>query len=175
MPCALSDFARSSEPVIDPIAPPSWTYRCVRRYPNSPSVSRPVGGGDLGTGAAASGSLREILGAMRRVIVSALLGAVVLGSSLSPTSAPVQAAETYTRESLDHYFRLEWSKTGRKVDGYVYNASNRHAASMRLLVEGVDGSGNVVNKTMTWVLDVPPNNRAFFEVSAPDAASYRVS
>ena len=112
---------------------------------------------------------------MHRVIVSALLGAVVLGSSLSPTSAPVRAAETYTCESLDHYFRLEWSKTGRKVDGYVYNASNRHAASMRLLVEGVDGSGNVVNKTMTWVLDVPPNNRAFFEVSAPDAASYRVS
>jgi len=46
---------------------------------------------------------------------------------------------------------------------------------MRLLVEGVDGSGNVVNKTKTWVVDVPPNNRAFFDVSVPDAPSYRVS
>ncbi len=112
---------------------------------------------------------------MRRVTARALLGAVVLVSCLSPTSAPVQAAETYTQESLDHHFRLEWSKTVRNVNGYVYNSSNRHAAYMRLLVEGVDGSGNVVNKTMTWVRDVPPNNRAFFVVSVPDAPSYRVS
>jgi hypothetical protein len=112
---------------------------------------------------------------MRRVTASALLGAVVLVSCLSPTSAPVQAAETYTQESRDHHFRLEWSKTVRNVNGYVYNSSNRHAAYMRLLVEGVDGSGNVVNKTMTWVRDVPPNNRAFFVVSVPDAPSYRVS
>jgi hypothetical protein len=28
---------------------------------------------------------------------------------------------------------------------------------------------------MTWVVDVPPNNRAFFDVSVPDAPSYRVS
>ena len=112
---------------------------------------------------------------MRRVIASALLGTVSLVSFLSPTSAPVQAAETSTRESLDQTFRLEWTKTARNVNGYVYNSSSRHAAYMRLLVEGVDGSGNVVNKTMTWVVDVPPNNRAFFDVSVPDAPSYRVS
>jgi len=117
---------------------------------------------------------------MRRVIASALLGTVSLVSFLSPTSAPVQAAETYTRESLtreslDQTFRLEWSKTARNVNGYVYNSSSRHAAYMRLLVEGVDGSGNVVNKTTTWVVNVPPNNRAFFDVSVPDAPSYRVS
>ena len=112
---------------------------------------------------------------MRRVTASALFGAVVLVSCLSSTSASVQAAETYTQESPDYHFRLEWSKTVRNVNGYVYNSSNRHAAYMRLLVEGVDGSGNVVNKTMTWVRDVPPNNRAFFVVSVPDAPSYRVS
>jgi len=112
---------------------------------------------------------------MRRVIASALLGTVSLVSLLSPTSAPVQAAETDTRESLDQHFRVEWSKTARNVNGYVYNSSNRHAAYMRLLVEGVDGSGNVVNKTTTWVVDVPPNNRAFFAVAVPDAPSYRVS
>src|SRR5439155_19104179 len=43
-----------------------------------------------------------------------------------------------------------------------------------LLVEGVDGSGNVVNKTTTLVFDVPPNNRAFFHVSVPDAPSQPV-
>src|SRR3989475_11715061 len=176
MPCALSDFARSSEPVIDPIAPPlhgpagaSEDTRILR-----PCLAR-SSGVTSGPERPPSGSLREILGAMRRVIVSALLGAVVLGSSLSPTSAPVRAAETYTREALDHYFPLGGSKTGRKVDGYVYNASNRRAAAMRLLVEGVDASGHVANQTMTWIRDVPPNNRAFFEVAVPGAPSYRVS
>src|SRR6266540_2301080 len=112
---------------------------------------------------------------MRRVTASALLGPVVLVSCLSPTSASVQAAETYTQESLDHHFRLEWSKTVRNVNGYVYNSSNRHAAYMQLLVEGLDAAGTVVAKTMTWVRDVPPNNRAFFEVAVPNAPSYRVS
>ena len=28
---------------------------------------------------------------------------------------------------------------------------------------------------MTWVRDVPPNNRAFFDVALPNAPSYRVS
>ena len=57
----------------------------------------------------------------------------------------------------------------------MYNSSDRRAARMQLLVEGVDAAGNVVNTTKTWVRDVPPNNRAFFETSVPDAPSYRIS
>jgi hypothetical protein len=108
---------------------------------------------------------------MRRVIAGSLLGTVVMLSALTPPRAPVHAAET----SQDGPFRLEWSKDGRKVNGYVYNVTSRYAAYMQLLVEGVDPSGNVVNNTKTWVRDVPPNNRAFFESSVPDAPSYRVS
>ena len=87
----------------------------------------------------------------------------------------VPVSEVYSKETLDRYFRLEWSKNGRKVNGYVYNSSNRRAARMQLLVEGVNAAGNVVNTTKTWVRDVPPNNRAFFETSVPDAPSYRIS
>ena len=121
---------------------------------------------------------------MRRVIASVRIAtaraAVLLSGALACASvvlpgAPVRAAETYTRETLDRYFRLEWSKSGRNVNGYVYNSSNRRAAHMQLLVEGLDAAGTVVTKTMTWVRDVPPNNRAFFEVAAPNAPSYRVS
>lgn len=90
--------------------------------------------------------------------------------SLAPPTGSAPADTT-----LDPPFRLEWSKDGRKVNGYVYNPTSRYAASMQLLVEGVDGSGAVVNKTTTWVRDVPPNNRAFFTTSVPDAASYRIS
>jgi hypothetical protein len=108
---------------------------------------------------------------MRRIIACSLLGTVMMLSALTPVSASLQVAEA----SQDGPFRLEWSKDGRKVNGYVYNPTSRYAASMQLLVEGVDPSGNVVNTTKTWVRDVPPNNRGFFDVSVPDAPSYRVS
>src|SRR6266545_6887486 len=115
---------------------------------------------------------------MRCIITSVRIAAAVLTLACAAVvlpGAPVRAAETYTRETLDRYFRLEWSKSGRNVNGYVYNSSNRRAAHMQLLVEGLDAAGTVVAKTMTWVRDVPPNNRAFFEVAVPNAPSYRVS
>jgi hypothetical protein len=108
----------------------------------------------------------------------ALLGlttAHALLASTGPIDGLARAAELYAPETLDRYFQIEWSRAGRNVNGYVYNAGNRRAAHMVLLVEGLDGSGKAVNKTTTWVRDVPPNNRAFFEVAVPTAAAYRVS
>ena len=85
------------------------------------------------------------------------------------------AGQNYAPGSLDGSFRFEWKKTGRTISGYVYNTSNRWAARMQLAVEGVDRSGKVVAKTTTWVLGgVPPNGRASFEASVPEAASYQV-
>ena len=114
---------------------------------------------------------------MFRVIGTARVGteaaAVLLSALLA--GALGQAAEIYTRQTLDRDFKVEWSKAGRNLNGYVYNSSNRRAARMQLLVEGLDASGQVVAKTTTWVRDVPPNNRAFFEVAVPNAPSYRVS
>jgi hypothetical protein len=109
---------------------------------------------------------------------TALLGlttALALLASTGPIDGLARAAELYAPETLDRYFQIEWSRAGRNVNGYVYNAGNRRAAHMVLLVEGLDGSGKAVNKTTTWVRDVPPNNRAFFEVAVPTAAAYRVS
>jgi hypothetical protein len=104
------------------------------------------------------------------------LGSVLLLlGSVGPTAGPARAAELYAPQTLDRYFTLEWSRTGKNVNGYVYNTGNRRAAHMILLVEGLDGSGRTVAKTTTWVRDVPPNNRAFFEVPVPTAAAYRVS
>ena len=109
---------------------------------------------------------------------AALLGlgtAIVVLAGAGPINGLARAAELYAPETLDRYFKLEWSRAGRNVNGYVYNAGNRRAAHMILLVEGLAGSGNTVNKTTTWVRDVPPNNRTFFEVAVPTAAAYRVS
>jgi hypothetical protein len=98
---------------------------------------------------------------------------VLLGAA-APTGAPARGAELYAPETLDQYFKLEWSRAGKNLNGYVYNTSNRRAAQMILLVEGLDGAGKLVTKTTTWVRDVPPNNRAYFQVAVPTAAAYRV-
>jgi hypothetical protein len=115
---------------------------------------------------------------MGDLMKAAFLGlgtAITLLAGAAPMTGPARAAELYAPETLDRYFKLEWSRAGGNVNGYVYNAGNRRAAHMILLVEGLDGSGKTVNKTTTWVRDVPPNNRAFFEVAVPTAAAYRVS
>ncbi len=64
------------------------------------------------------------------------------------------------------------------VSGYVYNQrAGSYAVSVRLLVEALDGSGQVVGSTIGYVLgEVPPSNRSYFEIKAPaKAASYRVT
>jgi hypothetical protein len=42
---------------------------------------------------------------------------------IAPTAA--RSAPLYAPETLDRYFRLEWSKNGRTVDGYVAHAAPR--------------------------------------------------
>ncbi len=103
-----------------------------------------------------------------------LLAGILMGAAVT-WAPPVPAGEVVSKETLDAYFRLEWSKAGRKVNGYVYNSSNRRAQHMQLLVEGLDAAGAVVSRTSTEVRDVPPNNRAFFETPVAEAPSYRVS
>jgi len=111
---------------------------------------------------------------MRFPVAGWLYGTVATLSALAPAIAPSPAAAEI-QESSDRAFRLEWAKEGRKVDGYVYNQTSRHAARMSLLVEGIDSSGKVLAATRTWVADVPPNNRSYFQVTVPDAPSYRIT
>jgi hypothetical protein len=90
------------------------------------------------------------------------------------------AAATYAQESLDRYFRFEYEVTPGAVrpvvSGYVYNMSpGVPVERMQISVESLDGAGNVVGTTSTWVLGgVPPGNRAYFSARAVPAASYRV-
>ena len=107
--------------------------------------------------------------------VAVVLAGLLAGVGPVLTTAVPASAQAYTKETLDQYFRLEWSKSGRNVNGYVYNSSMRRAVRMQLLVEGLDASGTLLTKTTTWVRDVPPNNRAYFDVAVPSAPSYRVS
>jgi len=96
------------------------------------------------------------------------------------TSSNAAASSTYAQESLDRYFRFEYdvtpSATQPVVSGYVYNMNpGVPVERMQVSVDSLDGSGNVVGTTSSWVLGgVPPGNRAYFSVRAVPAASYRV-
>ena len=111
---------------------------------------------------------------MRILVAGWLLGTVATFSALAPAIVPSLAAAE-VQESLDRVFRLDWSKEGQKLSGYVYNLTSRYAARMRLRIEGVDASGNIVATQRAWVSDVPPNNRTFFEVKVNDAPGYRIT
>ncbi|HKQ66387.1 MAG TPA: hypothetical protein VJZ73_15355 [Methylomirabilota bacterium] len=111
---------------------------------------------------------------MRGLRLALMLAAVV---AIAAGSA---AAANYAQETLDRYFRLEYdvaqSSTRPVVSGYVYNLNpGTPAERMRLSIEALDGSGNVVATSSTWVLgNVPPGNRAYFSAPVAPAASYRV-
>src|SRR5262245_28424760 len=112
-------------------------------------------------------------GPMRGVRLALMLAAAV-------AFAGSAAAANYAQETLDRYFRLEYqvaqSSTRPVVSGYVYNLHpGTPAERMRLSIEALDGSGNVVATSSTWVLgNVPPGIRAYFSEPGAPAASYRV-
>ena len=111
---------------------------------------------------------------MRGVRLAVLIAVVAWGGAGSA------AAANYAQETLDRYFRFEYqvtpSATRPVVSGYVYNMNpGTPAERMQLSIESLDGSGNVIGKSSTWVLgNVPPGNRAYFSASAVPGASYRV-
>ena len=96
------------------------------------------------------------------------------------TAPAAVSAQSYAIQGIERYFRVESSATsgprGRIVSGYVYNTYGHTADRVRLVVEALDGGGQVTGSTIANIVGtVPPNGRAYFEARAPgDAASYRV-
>src|SRR5262249_485143 len=80
----------------------------------------------------------------------------------------------------DRFFGIEWSGGERRgrpnVNGYVVNNYRVRAANMRLLVDGLDANGKVIDTTSGYVAEVPPGARVYFEVPLKQkAARYRVT
>jgi hypothetical protein len=104
---------------------------------------------------------------------------VVLASLLLVVPAAV-GAQSYAMQGIERYFRVESELTqGRRgpvVAGYVYNTYGNAAGNVRLIVEGLDAGGQVASSTIFPLLDeVPPGNRAYFEIPAPrGGTTYRV-
>ena len=126
-----------------------------------------------------------------RLAMTLLAGAVMLvtGSpaSAAPPTSPPSGDETTPRltslsPSWPRYFTLDWVATVKgdttTVEGYIRNRGSISARRIRLLVDGLDADGNVVEQRLVWLLppDLTPGTRGYFAVPMRGAAArYRVS
>jgi hypothetical protein len=105
---------------------------------------------------------------------------VVLSLSVGTLSAA--GAQSLSPLVVDwaQYFRVESqsvSRGGRSmVTGTVWNTATWGAKRIQLLVDALDGNGQVVNQQVIWLgVDLAAGTHADFEVPMPASASYRVS
>ena len=112
---------------------------------------------------------------MRMVKAAAMLAALLLLAATALASSPS------AQGSLDPYFTIDWKVVpgarGETIEGFVYNKSNHPTERMLLGIEALDGAGQVIGRSSTWVLGgVLPNNRGWFTAPVPaaGAAGYRI-
>jgi len=81
---------------------------------------------------------------------------------------------------FDHYFKIDWRMEGRQgqpvVFGHIFNDAGFGAANVRLLIEGLDDRGAVLNQRVAWLgtLLTPGTTAPFEVVAAGPAPAYRV-
>jgi hypothetical protein len=113
---------------------------------------------------------------MRRAL--AILGFVAVVSAMG--GSPSGAAEMEPQmQGWERIFNVSWEPgqyRGRPVvEGYVTNVSPYETTRIRVLVESLDGAGQVTNQQIAWVPgDLGGGGRLFFQVPAPPAPTYRV-
>ena len=108
-----------------------------------------------------------------RVLVALVVVAALAGSATARPLEPLVIG-------WERFFTVSWDtrdvRDRQLVSGYVRNQSGHTAIGMRLLVEGLDGSGQVTTQQVDWLgSTVPPFGNAYFEVPARTRApEYRV-
>ena len=114
---------------------------------------------------------------MKRRALLALAVAALLPGLTRPAGA-----QSIHPGNWQQYFRIESEagkdKKGRDtVSGYIYNVRGQSNASVRLLIESLNASGQPVASQIFYVDDIVPIfNRAYFEARPKTpGASYRVS
>jgi hypothetical protein len=104
---------------------------------------------------------------------------LILSATLSLSGS---AAALSATSSIDSRIRLDWEAGTRPggravIQGWAYNDYGRAARDVRLVVETLDASGNVIARDSGFVRGtVQFNDRTYFEVPLKTTgASYRVS
>ena len=97
----------------------------------------------------------------------------------APGVAPARELQPLTR-GWEQHFSVTWDTVQRRgkleVEGYVNNRSPYRVGNLRVLVDGLDDSGRIVDQRVSWVLgELGGDSRIYFEVPVAPAARYRVS
>ena len=94
----------------------------------------------------------------------------------------VPGKETHQAESVGaDFFHVDWQSRadGRgqsRLTGYVYDDEGQPATDVEIQIVMLDATGHEVESVLRPVRGlVPGKGRAYFDVSVPDAPSYRVS
>ena len=121
-----------------------------------------------------SGSPRDRLS---ETCVSVNVLAIVMTLLGSVASAP---AQNFGMGEGTTFFTIDWERGQHRgkpsVRGYIANHWGLAATDLRLKVEGLDVAGPVTSTTIDRIPgDVAPASRAYFDVLAPPAPSYRLS
>ena len=112
------------------------------------------------------------------------LRALVVTVALSlAASAPAVPAETLQPLVVgwERFFKLTWTVGDHKgrpaVAGHIYNDWGFAAANMRLLVDELDASGQVIDQRLSWLgFTLTPGTTAPFEIAVTHPTpNYRVS
>lgn len=112
----------------------------------------------------------------RAIPIVALL--VLAGCSVGPMPS---ASTTTANPAWQHYFKVAYDVQpqgeARKLSGYLTNEYGVAMKNVRLLVQGLDTTDNVVTQRLAWVPGgVPAFGRSYFEVGRlPAAEKYRVT
>jgi hypothetical protein len=119
---------------------------------------------------------------LRRMLLMALMAGVLTGCGLATHYPVPQGALTTMIPGWERFFTIDWTAEpahgdSRSLDGYVYNQYGNYAADMRLLVQTLDASGNVVDQRVVWgPTGVGGFGRAYFNAPhVPVSDHYRVS
>src|SRR5262249_3250314 len=85
-----------------------------------------------------------------------LLALVLAGCGIAPPYPAPSGSMTTMMPGWERFFSIEWTvgtepDGSRRVDGYVVNRYGEYAADIRILIQGLDASGNVVDRRIAWV------------------------
>ena len=132
------------------------------------------------------------LASLAAVTIAAGAGGGRAGSMTSPSTGTVSGdwdidtdvpgKETHQAESVGaDFFHVDWQSRadGRgqsRLTGYVYDDEGQPATDVEIQIVMLDATGHEVESVLRPVRGlVPGKGRAYFDVSVPDAPSYRVS
>lgn len=107
-----------------------------------------------------------------------LMAALLIALSLLPLTGETQKLRSLAG-GWQRIFTLEWQadqRGGRPIiAGYVTNISGYQIENVQLLLEAVDGAGQVLNQRVVRVRgDMGGSARLFFEFPVPASPSYRI-